>query len=280
MQSRNNDNRLYVMWNNMKSRCNNPNNQDFHSYGGRGIKLCNDWHNNSLKFMNWALSNGYSDDLSIERIDVNGNYEPKNCKFIPMVDQALNRGTRVDNKFGENGINYDERKNKYIVRVTINRERCYVGAYDTIQEAKQSKRNYMSNSIANGIMNQLKQDEGFSEYPYKCTMNKLSIGYGTNIEDGISEEEGELLLKYRLNKKIGHLLQEKPIVFRLPQEKQEVLFNMSYQLGVNGVLKFKRMWASLEDGFNYNKAADEMLDSKWYEQTPSRAKKLSEIMRA
>ena len=79
-------------------------------------------------------------------------------------------------------------------------------------------------------------------------------------------------------KKIDHLLSEKPIVLTLTQSRQEVLFNMAYQLGVNGLLKFKNMWSAIE-ARDYNKAADEMLDSRWYTQTPNRAKKLSDIMR-
>lgn len=82
--------RLYTEWRNMKARCNNPRNQMYKNYGGRGVKVCEEWHKFE-PFMKWALSNGYTDDLTIERKDVNGNYEPKNCEWITQAEQYLNR---------------------------------------------------------------------------------------------------------------------------------------------------------------------------------------------
>ena len=126
------------------------------------------------------------------------------------------------------------------------------------------------------LLDEIKNDEGFEGMPYKDSLGIDTIGIGTKLP--ISEDEAELLAKVRLQKKIDHLLSEKPIVLTLTQSRQEVLFNMAYQLGVNGLLKFKNMWSAIE-ARDYNKAADEMLDSRWYTQTPNRAKKLSDIMR-
>ncbi len=82
--------RLYNTWNSMKSRCLNQSDKDYERYGGRGIVVCEDW----LKFepfYRWAKANGYEDTLSIERMDNDGNYEPKNCCWIPLINQAKNR---------------------------------------------------------------------------------------------------------------------------------------------------------------------------------------------
>ena len=128
------------------------------------------------------------------------------------------------------------------------------------------------------LIESLKQEEGFRGIPYEDKLGIPTIGYGTKLP--LSEEEAELLLKHRLDKKILELNEKEPFFLELPQKAQEVIANMAYQLGVGGVLKFKKMWAALKKG-DYQKAADEMLDSKWArEQTPNRAKKLAEIMRS
>lgn len=83
--------RLYGIWTDMKSRCDNPNMKRYFDYGGRGITICDEWHNSFESFRDWAMANGYRDDLSIDRVDVNGNYEPSNCRWIPREAQASNK---------------------------------------------------------------------------------------------------------------------------------------------------------------------------------------------
>ena len=68
----------------------------YNAYGKRGITVCEEWKNNKQEFIDWALSHGYSDDLTIERIDVNGNYEPSNCTWIPMKEQYKNKQSNAD----------------------------------------------------------------------------------------------------------------------------------------------------------------------------------------
>ena len=82
--------RLYLEWKNMLLRCNTPSHKSYKDYGGRGISVCSQWHEFPT-FKDWALANGYNDDLFIDRIDVNGNYEPSNCRFVDMVTQCNNR---------------------------------------------------------------------------------------------------------------------------------------------------------------------------------------------
>ena len=83
--------RLHGVWNCMKQRCNNPNNQKYKDYGGRGIKVCEEWLHDFQSFYDWAMSNGYADGLSIDRKDVNGDYEPSNCRWATMKEQRHNR---------------------------------------------------------------------------------------------------------------------------------------------------------------------------------------------
>lgn len=82
--------RLYSIWLNMHDRCENSKNSSYNNYGGRGIVICEDWNYYS-KFCAWAWNSGYSDELSLDRIDVNGNYEPRNCRWATIKEQANNK---------------------------------------------------------------------------------------------------------------------------------------------------------------------------------------------
>lgn len=83
--------RLYKTWRNMRYRCSNPKDRKYKYYGGRGIKVCEEWDSSFKAFESWALVNGYADDLTIDRINVNGDYEPKNCRWISMAEQQQNK---------------------------------------------------------------------------------------------------------------------------------------------------------------------------------------------
>ena len=112
------DTPLYTAWLNMRSRCYNTSNIMYDHYGGRGIRVCDEWRNDSTAFIDWAESNGYREGLTIDRIDVNGNYEPGNCRWVDKKTQYLNRtDSHFVTAFGktqtikewadESGLNYD-----------------------------------------------------------------------------------------------------------------------------------------------------------------------------
>lgn len=101
-----NKTRLHITWGLMKDRCNNKNNMNFHNYGGRGIKVCREWNEKFICFYDWAMNSGYKDNLTIDRIDNDGNYEPTNCRWVTMKEQGNNKRNNVivDTELGNKNL--------------------------------------------------------------------------------------------------------------------------------------------------------------------------------
>lgn len=87
--------KLACIWYHMRSRCNNPNDTNYHRYGARGIMVCKEWEEDFLVFKAWADSTGYQDGLTIDRIDPNGNYCPENCRWLTLSAQQNNKRTTL-----------------------------------------------------------------------------------------------------------------------------------------------------------------------------------------
>lgn len=90
--------RLYKIWHAMRIRCNNPTNPNYRFYGAKGVAICEEWQNSFTAFRDWALSHGYADNLSIDRIDPFGNYCPDNCRWVTMQIQYKNKRNMTKRK--------------------------------------------------------------------------------------------------------------------------------------------------------------------------------------
>lgn len=98
--------KLYRAWSHAKERCYNPNVKNYKNYGGRGIKMCDEWKESPEKFIEWSLNNGFNtesfgDECTLDRIDVNGDYCPENCRWVGKIEQMNN--TRTNRYLTHNG---------------------------------------------------------------------------------------------------------------------------------------------------------------------------------
>ena len=129
------------------------------------------------------------------------------------------------------------------------------------------------------LIDEIKLHEGFRSKPYKCTEGYLTIGYGQRLDYiEVDEETAEKWLMEKVDKIKNKLDLKFSWYSKAPQEVQDIVVNMSYQMGVSGFSKFKKTIKYLEQGL-YHKASTEMLDSLWSRQTPERSKELSERLK-
>ena len=158
--------RLYTIWSKIKDRLFKTKDKAYSDYGGRGITICEEWKNDFMSFYTWAMSNGYSDELSIDRIDNDGNYCPENCRWTTPTIQARNQRIRKNNKSGYRGVCYNKGKNKYVAQITINNKNIHLGYFQTTVEGAIAYNNYIiENNLEGFILNEIPQE--YLEGKYK-----------------------------------------------------------------------------------------------------------------
>ena len=129
------------------------------------------------------------------------------------------------------------------------------------------------------LTDDLMKHEGLRLKPYKDTEGVLTIGYGHNLEEGISKDTARYILEEDIFNHALELKEAFPVIMELSTVRRDVLINMAFNLGVSRLRKFKKMWEALYIE-KYSVAADEMLDSKWARQVGNRAVELADRMRS
>ena len=134
--------RLYKTWLGMMQRCNNPKQISYKYYGAKGIKVCNKWLdiNNFIEDMYPSFQEG----LTIDRIDVNGNYEPSNCRWVDSFVQLRNtRKLQKNNTSGYRGVYFDKYANKWSVIIGVNKKKIKIGYFKTAEEGARAYDKYV-----------------------------------------------------------------------------------------------------------------------------------------
>lgn len=134
--------RIYKVWGSIKSRCSNPKNEEYHNYGGRGIRVCDDWNSNFESFYEWSLDNGYTECLTIDRIDNDKGYSPDNCRWTTTLEQGRNKRLSKKNRSGCSGVSHYTKGGNYewTVLINVRRKAYYLGSYKNLEDAIEARR--------------------------------------------------------------------------------------------------------------------------------------------
>lgn len=145
--------KVYGIWAWMLDRCYRQNNKKHDSYGGRGIKVCDEWRHDFKSFYDYVTSlDNYNEDelgingLTIDRIDNDSNYEPGNLRWATRKQQVLNRRLSTNNTSGYSGIHYAKKNNKWIATIGKDYRRSYLGWFNKIEDAVNARNQYIINN--------------------------------------------------------------------------------------------------------------------------------------
>ena len=148
-------NQFYKTWKNMMVRCYNLENKHYQSYGGRGITVCEEWLD-IREFIKWSEATfPNTSDVNLNRININGNYSPENCRWATKTEQNINQRMKKSNTSGYVGVHFDKYHNKWVSQISFNCKNVRLGRFLTKEEAVQARDNYI---IENNLPHKLSID--------------------------------------------------------------------------------------------------------------------------
>jgi hypothetical protein len=139
--------RLYTIWADMKQRCNNPKQKAYVYYGAKGITICDSWNQDFQTFQQWALLNGYSNNLTIDRINTYKGYCPTNCRWATKTTQSRNKQKQCNNTSGYIGVSFDKQKKKWKSQISVNKKEYFLGRFLTAIEAAQARDQFIKTNL-------------------------------------------------------------------------------------------------------------------------------------
>ena len=146
--------RLHSIWTGIKDRCTNPNNKDYEHYMGKGVSMCPEWFNSYETFKKWALTNGYKDTLSIDRIGGNTVYSPNSCRWATGITQNRNRSKILHIKGKKTsstyiGISWHKSSKRWMAQISVNKKRIHLGYFNNEKSAAKIRDEYIRKNKLN-----------------------------------------------------------------------------------------------------------------------------------
>lgn len=135
--------RIYSEYKSMLGRCYCKSHTSYPKYGAKGVIVCDEWLNNFMAFHDWAMSHGYTDELTLDRLDSTKGYSPDNCRWATYAEQNSHLAMLKTNKSGYKGVCWNKRSNRWLVVISINNKSKRIGEYNTQKEAIRARNAYI-----------------------------------------------------------------------------------------------------------------------------------------
>lgn len=145
--------RIYKEWVSMNSRCYTKSSTAYKKYGAKGVTVCDEWRHNFLAFYEWAIKNGYADNLTLDRIDSTKGYGPNNCKWATYAEQNSHLAMLKTNTSGYIGISWSKLMHKWVCVISINDKSKRIGYYLTQKDAAEARNKFIDD---HGLINHQK----------------------------------------------------------------------------------------------------------------------------